>query len=78
MRVSFGGNIDRVLDFVRICESFQDPVDVKAGRYMVDGRSLLGVMAICSMPTIDATLLTTNPSAQQDFADAMREYMMEG
>lgn len=75
MRVSFDGNIDKVLDFVKICESFQDPVDVKAGRYMVDGRSLLGVAAICTMPTIEVTLLTTNPSAQQDFADAMKEFM---
>lgn len=71
--VKFNGE-NTAKDFVAICSSFQSPIDVKAGRYMVDGKSLLGVLAICDMQDITVWLISSNPYEQQDFADAMERF----
>lgn len=76
MRIAFNNDINRVTDFVRICSAFQDEVDVKAGHYVIDGKSLLGMISICTRPDLDAKLLTTNPEAQEDFRDAIRDFIV--
>lgn len=73
MKVKFNGE-NTVKDFVAICSSFQSPIDVKAGRYMVDGKSLLGVLAICDMQDITVWLISSNLYEQQDFANAMERF----
>ena len=69
--------IEKVFDFVEICKSFQDDVDISTGRYNVDAKSLLGVIAISTRPNLNVKLLTSNRLAVAEFADAIRQFEEE-
>ena len=77
MRITFHGNMAKISEFVKICETFRENIDVKAGRFIVDGKSILGLAAICTNPKIEAIIMTDNPMAQADFYDAIKEFIVE-
>lgn len=76
-KISFNNDIERVTDFVRICETFSENIDVIAGHYTVDAKSLMGVIAVCTLPNLKAKILTSNVYAQTDFYDAIRDFLVE-
>lgn len=38
--------IKKIKDFVRLCEQCATPIEVRRGRWCVDGASLMGVMSL--------------------------------
>ena len=75
MRITFNNDIDRVLHFINICTTFKEDIDVKAGRYIIDGKSILGMCGICSMPNIDATIITDDQERWVAFRNAITDYL---
>lgn len=76
MRINLDNTI-KVMDFVEVCKTFQEDVDVTSGRYNVDGKSLLGVLAISSRPDLNARIVTTNNMAIMDFMEAIKPFAAE-
>lgn len=74
MRIRFN-NVDDVVKFVKICEGFSENIDVRSGRYMVDGKSVLGVTAICSMENIDADIVSNDDSRWIEFRNAIKDFL---
>ena len=74
IKITFHSNIHEVLDFVDVCSSFPEDIDVFAGRYIVDGKSQMGVTAICTLPDIATVIHTDNEVNAGLFADAMKRF----
>ena len=78
MRITFNNDINRVVHFVNICSTYKEDIDVKAGRYVLDGKSILGMCAICTMPHIEVTMLTDDDSRWIEFRNAIQDYLYTG
>lgn len=76
-KITFNNDIERVTDFVRICETFTENIDVIAGRYIVDAKSLMGVIAVCTTSSLKVRIITSNVYAIADFYDAIRDFIVE-
>lgn len=77
MSITFSNNIDKVLEFVRACEGFPEDIDVVAGRYVVDGKSILGVAGICTNKDLDVTINTDDMDRWVAFRIAMTPFLLE-
>lgn len=58
--------ISDVRDFVNIVASYDGDVDLISGRYMVDGKSIMGIFSLDLLDPI--TLQTEGPNADELFA----------
>lgn len=74
MKINFNGDIGKVTKFVTTCAAFPEDIDVKAGRYVVDSKSLLGMCAICTLPDLEATILTNDGFRIAVFSEVMKEF----
>lgn len=77
MQISFNGNMQKVVEFVKICEGFYEDIDVTTGRYVIDGKSIMGVAAICTTPKLDVQILTNNPDHLNKFEEAIKDFRSE-
>lgn len=75
IKINFNNDIERVLEFVNVCQSYHnDDIDVFAGRYIVDGKSQMGVTAICTLPDISVKINTDSPTNEILFAEDMKRF----
>ena len=74
MRINFSGDINKVTKFVTTCSTFPEDIDVKAGRYVIDGKSLLGCCAISTLPDIEIDILTDDSFRRAVFQEVMKEF----
>ena len=70
-------DINDVLKFTRICQKFDDNIDVTDGHFIVDGKSQMGVVSICTSPDLDAKILTDDVIQWGAFRTAIREFLAE-
>jgi len=75
MKLNFNGDINKVTKFVITCSTLPEDVDVRAGRYIVDGKSLLGMCAICTMPDLEADIITNDTFRVSVFNEVMKEFV---
>lgn len=66
--------IDNVKTFSRICEGFNCDIDVYAGRYIVDGRSILGILSFDLTKTLNVKINTGDEEVIEKFSDAIKEF----
>jgi len=59
-------DLEQVNDLCSICDTVPFDVNVTAGRLMVDGRSVMGVMGLCGR-VVDIIPITSDQSAVADF-----------
>ncbi len=45
MKISLN-TIEKVKQFVEVASCFEDPIDLSVGRFMVDGKSILGIFSL--------------------------------
>lgn len=76
IRITFNSDARSVYEFVEICQELPYDIDVYAGRYIVDGASLMGVMAICTMPDICTRILEDSPVIQEKFRDKISDFIV--
>ena len=74
MRITFNNNINNVVKFVRICEHFAEDIDVYASRYIVDGKSILGVSGVCMYPDITVKIITDKITKREEFYNAIADF----
>ena len=63
-----------VRDFVNIVASFDGDVDLLSGRYVVDGKSIMGIFSLDLMSPIEVTVHSDNADA---FIKSVEMYVVE-
>ena len=48
--------ISDVRDFVNAVAAFEDEIDLQSGRYIVDGKSIMGIFSLDLMQPVDMTV----------------------
>ena len=59
--------IDDVKEFVNICSKYNVDIDVKHGKFAVDGKSILGIFSLNLMDKLDVYILTQDERVIGDF-----------
>jgi len=73
LRVKFE-NMKEIAQFVRLCEQFSEEIDVTDGRYIVNGKSIMGVSMISVSPNINATIITDNENKVAEFEEVLSPF----
>lgn len=55
--------ISDVRDFVNAVASFDDEIDLQSGRYIVDGKSIMGIFSLDLLSPIKLTVYSDKPEA---------------
>lgn len=71
------GTIDRVRTFVKICDTFDSDIDLSAGRYVVDAKSIMGIFSFDITRDLVVTIHSDNNDELYRFNDEMKEFMIE-
>ena len=53
--------ISDVRDFVNAVASFEDEIDLQSGRYVVDGKSIMGIFSLDLLSPIKLTVYSDKP-----------------
>jgi phosphotransferase system HPr-like phosphotransfer protein len=63
--------------FVRISNTYDSDINVYKGHYIIDGKSLLGVMSLNLSETIEVEIITNNELDIDSFESSMRQFEVE-
>lgn len=59
--------IDKVKEFVHIAESVPEDVTVVSGRYVIDGKSIMGILSLNLLEPVTVDVLTSNTDLKIQF-----------
>ncbi len=66
-------SIDKVKEFVDIASSFEYNFDLKSGRYIIDGKSIMGIFSLDLSQPLE--LVGTNESDRAEIVDAFQSFL---
>ena len=66
------GFTDNVNKFVKICEKYSEEIDVSAGRYIVNGKSILGLLSLNLLDDATVTIHTDNIFTAERFINEVK------
>ena len=67
--------LDSVKDFVAICSKYQDSdIDVKQGRHIVDGKSVLGVFSLNLVEPVSVIIDSENENSKIGFYNNIQKW----
>ena len=65
--------IGEIREFVNAASNFEGAVDMVSGRYVIDAKSLLGVMTLDLSKPVELHVHTENP---EKFYDSIKSYIV--
>lgn len=64
--------------FINKCSKYEDnDINVYSGRFVLDGKSIIGVMSAGIEKTMEVEILTDSISLRDKFAEDMKEFEVE-
>lgn len=66
--------IESVKKFVEISSNLQSEVTVQSGRYIVDGKSFLGIMSLNLYDPVDVEIIGKNKLEIESFLNMMKQF----
>lgn len=66
-------SIDKVREFVNIASSVECNFDLKSGRYIIDGKSIMGIFSLDLSQPLE--LVGTNESDRAEIVDAFQSFI---
>lgn len=66
-----------VRDISSILNSYDEDIDVKKGRYVIDGKSIIGLLMFIGM-VVDVVLLNKNKSVAEKMRKDLTPWRVEG
>lgn len=69
--------IENVKEFADICQQFADDIDVCSGRYIIDAKSIMGLMSINLLEPVEVTIRTFNENIIKDFMNKINKFTTE-
>lgn len=70
------GNISKAIDFVKVCEKFKEDINYCYGRFIIDAKSLLGILSCNVEEPANVEILTTNTAVVDEFKEAIKEWIL--
>lgn len=69
--------IDDLKNFVAICNKYESSIDVNQGRYVINGKSILGVFSLNLMEELNIYIFTNDENIMDDFYDEISKWMSD-
>ena len=69
--------IDRVKRFVKICDSFEEDIDLSSGRYIIDAKSIMGIFSFDLMNPLNIRIHSQNIDTIKRFNEEMSDFKYE-
>lgn len=67
-------SIRRVKDFVKITNEFDCDIDIISGRYVIDGKSIMGIFSLNLLEPLLARICSFDPVQIESFNRVMEEF----
>lgn len=64
-------------EFVDVCESFEEDVNYLHGRFIIDGKSIMGVLSCDISEVAIAEIVTDDPKIIGNFEKAIEKWIVE-
>lgn len=78
MKISFKNDILMAMDFVKICSSYDSPIDLYANNhYIIDAKSIMGVSAFAGGYDLDVIIRTDSKSEEEKFKKDMSIFTID-
>ena len=69
--------IDRVKRFVKICDSFEEDIDLSSGRYIIDAKSIMGIFSFDLTKPLNISIHSQNIDTIKRFNEEMSDFKYE-
>lgn len=66
--------IDRVKRFVKICDNYEEDIDLGSGRYVIDAKSIMGIFSFDLTKPLNIRIHSNNDDVVRRFNEEMSEY----
>ena len=66
------GFAENVNKFVKICNKYKEDIDVVSGRYIVNGKSILGLLSLNLLDDVTVTIHTDNIVIAERFINEVK------
>ena len=70
-------NVTSVSMFVRTCEQFEEDINYRYGRYIIDTKSIMGILSCNLNKPADVEILTNDPKVIDSFEKAIEKWIVE-
>lgn len=70
-------NVTSVSMFVRTCEQFEEDINYRYGRYIIDAKSIMGILSCDLNKPADVEILTDDPEVTNNFEKAIEKWIVE-
>lgn len=67
-------DIKEIQDFVNRCSMFEEDVFLKSERYVVNAKSIMGILSLDLSKEIEVDIDTDKPSSRKVFEDFIKKY----
>ena len=67
-------NIESAKKFVEICNYYQSEVNVYSGRYIIDGKSILGLLSLNLLNPVEVEIVSKNEVEADSFINMMKQF----
>ena len=64
-------------EFVDVCEQFEEEVDYKYNRYIIDGKSIMCILSCDLNKPAEVEILTDDPEVISSFEKAIEKWIVE-
>ena len=74
MKITFNNDVTKAQEFVEVCKGYKSNIDlIVDNHYIVDGKSMLGVLAYAGGYPLEVEINAINTNEQNRFVDEMCE-----
>jgi len=70
-------SIDSAKDFSKVCEEFDEDVDYVIGRYVIDAKSLLGILSTTLGKIAHVTINSKDKKIVEQFLNSIYRWIVE-
>lgn len=67
-------NIETAKQFVKICKCYNEEINVYSGRYIIDGKSILGILSLNLLNPVEAEIVSVDNIAINSFTNLMKQF----
>ena len=67
-------NIESAKKFVEICNYYQSEINVYSGRYIIDGKSILGILSLNLLNPVEVEIASKNDVEADIFINMMKQF----
>lgn len=67
-------NIESAKKFVEICNYYQSEINVYSGRYIIDGKSILGILSLNLLNPVEVEIVSKSEIEADSFINMMKQF----